>query len=192
MSAPGLRPLRRSPLARAALTSVLVTALAAGCATTESTPPADEVWHGGASLGLRVPSGASAAQPERWDEDAFALSERADRAYREARWIDAARHYGALTERVPSDAYAWFRLGNTWAQQGAFDRATHAYEQSLERDAHQPKPWFNLSTAYLLNAQRAMNRAWAAMRPGDPARAMIERRLAALGELMHDRIEDAP
>ena len=152
------------------------------------------------SLGLgacATPSGPGAPPPddaalERWDRDAFALSERADRSYREGRWIDAARHYGALTERVPEDAYAWFRLGNTYAQQGAFERAVHAYERSLERDPDQPKPWFNLSTAHLLEAQRAMTRAWSAMRPGDPARPMIERRLAALADLMHDRIEDGP
>ena len=35
-----------------------------------------------------------------------------------------------------------------------------------------------------------MTRAWSAMRHGDPARAMIERRLATLNGLMHDRIED--
>ena len=171
---------RRGPARLAA--AVLGAALslgATGCATTGAAP--DGPAGGGA--------GAAAAP---WTEDVFALSERADRAYREARWIDAARHYGELTDRVPQDAWAWFRLGNTFARQGDFERAVHAYERSLERDAAQPKPWFNLSTAHLLRAQAAMTRAWSAMRPGDPARPMIERRLAALADLMHDRIEDGP
>lgn len=150
---------------------------ASGCASTGTTP-------------ARAAGAPVAGEP--WTEDVFALSERADRAYREARWIEAARHYGELTDRVPQDAWTWFRLGNTFARQGDFERAVHAYEESLGRDAGQPKPWFNLSTAHLLRAQVAMTRAWSAMRPGDPARPMIERRLAALGELMHDRIEDGP
>ena len=175
-----LAPRAAAAPARALVATLLLAPFAlGGCAATGTAPG---------------PDAPSAPSPEsgqgRWSDDVFALSERADRAYREGRWIEAARLYGELAERVPEDAYAWFRLGNTFAQQGAFDRAVHAYERSLERDAGRPKPWFNLSTAYLLEAQRAMTRAWSAMRPGDPARAMIERRLAVLNDLMHDRIED--
>ena len=128
----------------------------------------------------------------RGGEDVFRLSAKADRAYRESRWIEAARRYAELTERVPADAYAWFRLGNTHAQQGDYARAIRAYESSLERDAAQPKPWFNLSTAYLLHAQVAMGRARERLGPDDPARAMIDARLAGLNALVHGRIEDMP
>lgn len=124
--------------------------------------------------------------------DAFRLSDEADHAYRESRWIDAARLYGELTERISGDAYAWFRLGNTYAQQGDYARAIRAYEASLERDADQPKPWFNLSTAHLLHAQQAMLRARDRLRPDDPARTMIDARLAGLDALVHGRIEDVP
>lgn len=132
------------------------------------------------------------AGDEVWSDDIFELSAAADLAYRESRWLEAARLYGTLTESVPEDPYAWFRLGNTYAQQGAFDRAITAYEASLARNVEQPKPWFNLSTAYLLSAQAAMKRSWEALRPGDPARLMIEQRLTLLDALMHDRIEDSP
>lgn len=135
---------------------------------------------------------SSSRDADRYTDDVFLLSASADRSYRESRWIDAARQYQQLTDRVPDDSYAWFRLGNTYAQQGAFEQAIHAYEASLARNAEQPKPWFNLSTVYLLNAQLAMTRAWEKMRPGDPARTMIERRLQSLNDLMHDRIEDMP
>ena len=124
--------------------------------------------------------------------DVFRLSADADRAYRESRWIEAAQRYGELTTRVPDDAYAWFRLGNVHARQGDYDRAIRAYEASLERDAAQPKPWFNLSTAYLLHAQVAMARARERLGPGDPARALIDARLAGLAALVHGRIEDTP
>ena len=122
----------------------------------------------------------------------FELTTQADLAYRESRWIDAARDYQLLTQEIPQDAYPWFRLGNVYAQQGAYDRAIHAYETSLSNDGEQAKPWFNLSTAYLLNARLAMMRARDQLRPGDPAREMIDRRLEQLGALMHGRIEDSP
>lgn len=122
--------------------------------------------------------------------DVFELSRQADLAYQESRWLDAARMYQSLTEQVPQDAYSWFRLGNTYAQQGSYNQAIHAYESSLERNASQPKPWFNLSTAYLLNAQHALNQAWTQLRPDDPARVMIKQQLAMLQQLMHQRMED--
>ena len=135
---------------------------------------------------------ADPARATAYTDEIFRLSAEADRAYRQSQWLEAARHYTNLTVKVPEDAYAWFRLGNTYAQQGAFDQAIHAYRASLERNATQPKPWFNLSTAYLLNAQMAMTRSWETLRPGDPARALIETRLRALADLMHQRIEDVP
>lgn len=136
--------------------------------------------------GSQLPSAVVA-----YSDEVFRLSADADKAYRESRWIDAARHYQQLTEDVPQDAYAWFRLGNTYAQQGAYDQAIHAYEVSVERDSLQPKPWFNLSTAHLLNAQRAMQRSWQTLRTDDPARKLIEHRLELLQELIHDRFEDS-
>lgn len=120
------------------------------------------------------------------------LTTQADRAYRESRWTDAARDYQRLTTEIPQDAYPWFRLGNVYAQQGAYDRAIHAYEMSLSHDAEQAKPWFNLSTAYLLNARLAMMRARDQLRPNDPARDLIEERLQQLAKLVHGRIEDSP
>ena len=125
-----------------------------------------------------------------YTDEVFALSAEADRAYRESRLIDAARHYQRLTERVPEDAYSWFRLGNTYARQGHYERATFAYERSVAHDPEQPKAWFNLSTAYLLGAQEAMRRAWSRLRTGDPARAMIGARLEGLEALIHERIEE--
>lgn len=127
---------------------------------------------------------------ETYTSDVFELSREADRAYQESRWLDAARMYQSLTEQVPQDAYSWFRLGNTYAQQGSYSQAIHAYESSLARNSSQPKPWFNLSTAYLLNAQHALTQAWQQLRSDDPARMMIQQQLALLQQLMHQRFED--
>lgn len=122
---------------------------------------------------------------DRYSDDVFRVSEFAEQAYRESRWTDAARHYQQLTEQVPSDAYIWFRLANTYVQKGDFNEAIHAYEMSIERDAMQPKPWFNLSTTYLLNAKAAMLQSWENLRPGDPARELIMRRIESLDILMN-------
>lgn len=127
-----------------------------------------------------------------WDTDVFDISSRAEVAYRDSHWIEAARLYEQLTRRVPEDPYVWFRLGNTYARQGAHDRAIPAYEASLSRNVKQPKPWFNLGTAHMLSARDAMIRARQALRPSDPAAAMIEQRLVVLESLIHGRIEDSP
>ena len=132
-----------------------------------------------------------AAEEARHAEDVFALSAAAARAYRESRWIEAARDYRRLAERVPEDAYAWFRLGNTYAQQGAYARAIDAYERSIARDERQPKAWFNLATAYLLHAQAALRGARERLRPGDAARVLVDERLDALVGLVHERIEES-
>lgn len=134
---------------------------------------------------------ARAASASGADGDAvFALAAAAEGAYRDGRWIDAERHYRRLAEAVPDDAWAWFRLGNVYVRQGDWERAIDAYERSIERDAEQPRPWFNLSIAYLLRARDAMERARRRLRADDPARAIIERRIDALGALLHERIED--
>ena len=121
--------------------------------------------------------------------DLFQLSVNAQRAYQESRWIDAVRSYQELVERVPNDAQAWFRLANTYAQQGAYERAVYAYEQSLLNDNDQPKAWFNLSTAYLLRAQAAAEQSQARMSPDVPAKAQLNYRLQTINELINGPVD---
>ena len=116
--------------------------------------------------------------------DLFELSVDAQRAYRESRWTEAVALYQRIVEHVPADAAAWFHLANTYAQQGAFDRAIYAYEQSLKYDSEQPKAWFNLSTAYLMHAQSAMRQSYVLMRADNTSRSMVEQRMSALDVLV--------
>lgn len=125
---------------------------------------------------------------ERYTDDIFRVSRLAEEAYEESRWTEAARYYQQLTESVPSDAYIWFRLANTYVQKGEFNQAIHAYETSIQRDSLQPKPWFNLSTTYLLNAKAAMLQSWENLRAGDPARELIMRRVDAIDALMNQEL----
>ncbi len=123
--------------------------------------------------------------------DLFLISVDAHRAYQESRWLDAVRLYQQIIEHAPNDAVAWFKLANTYAQQGAFEPAAHAYEQSLVHDSEQPKAWFNLSTVYLLNAQSSMQQSYERMRIGDPARELITIRLARISDLLHGRADES-
>lgn len=125
------------------------------------------------------------------EKDMFLVSVQAQRAYQESRWLEAVSLYQQIVERVPNDAVTWFRLANTYAQQGAFERAIHAYEQSLALEKEQPKAWFNLSTAYLLNAKSAMLNAHKAVRSHDPAKVLIEARLQVLDDLVNNRLEES-
>lgn len=121
--------------------------------------------------------------------DLFNMSVEAQRAYRESRWTDSVRLYQALVEKLPSDAFAWFYLANTYARQGAFDSATHAYETSLRLNNEQPKAWFNLSRVHLLNAQSALRQSTALMTTSDPGRLTIADNLIVLDDLIHGRSE---
>jgi len=123
-----------------------------------------------------------------YTNDVFEVSALAERAYKESRWTDAAMHYQQLTEQIPGDAYIWFRLANTYTQKGDFNQAIHAYEMSIERDSLQPKPWFNLSTTYLLNAKAALLQSWENLRPQDPARGLIMQRIEAIDMLMNQEL----
>jgi len=123
-------------------------------------------------------------------EEIFKLAADADRAYVESRWLDAAREYQRLADLVPEDPYAWFRLGNTYAQQGSFNQAISAYQASIKRNPNQPKPWYNLATAHLLNAQDALRKSYGQLRADDPARMLIAEQLSSLESIIYQRVED--
>lgn len=131
------------------------------------------------------------SKPEKnpYSRNVFRLSELAEDAYQTARWSDAALFYQKLTKSVPSDAYVWFRLANTYVQNGDYKQAIDAYEKSIERDGLQAKPWFNLSTTYLLNAKAALLRSWDNLRSDDPARDLIMKRVSTLDALLKTEME---
>lgn len=114
----------------------------------------------------------------------FAQIDRAESAYRDGLWIEATNLYQEILKSMPDDAYIWFRLGNTLTQQGLYNQAIYSYEASLQRDSRQSKPWFNLSTTYLLGAQLASLQAWDSMKATDPGRSTVKVRIHALTQLL--------
>jgi len=132
-------------------------------------------------------SGSSAGVPTRHAMTAEALMDlvqEAELAYQSAQWDTAAAQYQKLVGVLPDDPYAWFRLGNSLTQQGRYSQAILAYERSLEYDSVQAKPWFNLSTTYLLGAQVATLKAWEAEGISDDTRAVAQNRLNMLTALL--------
>lgn len=114
----------------------------------------------------------------------FAKVDQAEAAYQQGQWQQAAGLYQAVLAQMPDDPYLWFRLGNSLTQQGDYDNAIRAFETSIQHDARQSKPWFNLSTAHLLGAQLASLKAWQAMDPRDPTRQEAQERLDTLTQLL--------
>ncbi len=124
------------------------------------------------------------AESNRQSQQLFVNINQADAAYQAGRWKEASGHYRGVLEQMPQDPYAWFRLGNSLTRQGEYSHAIQAFEASLQHDARQTKPWFNLSTAHLLGAQLATLRAWEVMAQDDPSRQAIQFRLDALTQLL--------
>lgn len=114
----------------------------------------------------------------------------ADQAYDKGQWVEAERHYQIVINRAPKDAYAWFRLANTYLRQGEYARAIHAYESTLQRSPEHPRAYYNMSTAYLLKARVSLQSAYNQLPPNDAARAMIEQKLKKLKEIAYTAIEE--
>lgn len=122
-------------------------------------------------------------------KDVFSIVAEADQAYDENRWLEASRLYKQITQRVPKDHYAWFRLGNTELRQGRLTSAIYNYQQALERAPNNAKAHYNLALAYLLQAQQQMQRANASLRDDDPGKTVVADRLQALQKLIDQPIE---
>lgn len=115
----------------------------------------------------------------------YQLMGQADHAYDSEDWLGASNRYREVLEKIPNDAYAWFRMGNSLTQLGQYAQAVAAYETSLAADNGQFKVWFNLSTTHLLNAKVVTLNALRSMGMNDPSRDKVERRLDILTALLN-------
>lgn len=121
--------------------------------------------------------------------DVFGLVQRADKAYIQSRWFEASQLYHQVTEAVPDDAYAWFRLGNTYLRQGRIESAIHAYEQTIARDENHAKALYNLSLAYAFKALYAAEQADESLGQDDPASELVKNRIKRLQALVRQPAE---
>ncbi|MFT5044841.1 MAG: tetratricopeptide (TPR) repeat protein [Porticoccaceae bacterium] len=115
----------------------------------------------------------------------YQLMGQADNAYDSEDWLQASNSYREVIAKIPNDAYAWFRMGNSLTQLGQYGQAVVAYETSLAADNGQFKAWFNLSTTHLLNAKVVTLNALRSIGMNNPSRSKVERRLDILTALLN-------
>ncbi|GEM_PF-5335086 len=120
--------------------------------------------------------------------DPFALRAEADGAYRRGDWAAAERGYRALADRVPEDAYAFFRLGNALARQQQFEEALRAWREALIREPGMGKAYSNMAALYLLQARLALEEALRRLPRDSAAAAQASRRLEALRRLTRTQL----
>ena len=121
--------------------------------------------------------GCSSTGEKHTSKELFDILNRADAAYSEGNWLEAEMFYQQLIQKVPDDAYAWLRVGNARLQTGKINGAISAYLASINHDPNQSKPYYNLSTAYMIQAQRALETAKQKMQSHDPGLAYVEQRI---------------
>ena len=128
-------------------------------------------------------AGCASSPDTRTNKELFDALKKADTAYSEGNWLGAEQYYQQLIDKVPNDAYAWMRLGNTRLQQGLLKAAIVAYQESILHDPDQSKSYYNLSTAYMLQAQQALEQAQQKLQSYDPGLILISQRIRGLQEL---------
>lgn len=133
-------------------------------------------------VGLLV--GCATAVPKNPDT-AQDMLQTADAAYERKDWIAAEMGYRALAERVPEDAYAFIRWGNTLARQGRLDEASVVYQEALIRDGTLAKTHYNLALVRLLQAEAALIAASKNLPRGDPMAAHTEKLLTHVKRITH-------
>ncbi len=94
-------------------------------------------------------SAANKIESEQSLEELIELKQNAQVAYQNRDWDKAVEYYGILSQRMPSDAEIWFRLGNSYARLNKHGAAIQSYQQALSRDPRNSKTWHNLGIVQL-------------------------------------------
>lgn len=97
--------------------------------------------------------------------DLRAQLDRADRALREARLLDAEILYRNLTREHPALPDVWLRLGNIYARQSQNLAAVRAYKEGLRYRPHDGRIWYNLAVVQLKQAVETLESASAVLPP---------------------------
>jgi tetratricopeptide (TPR) repeat protein len=122
--------------------------------------------------------------------DAFTLVGNADKAYAAGDWKAAEQGYREVIKKVPADAYAYFRLGNTLAKQLQFEQAAAAYQESLARDASKTKVYNNLAMIRLLQAEAALSASLKTIPAHDGSSAQLKHMLWQLKKVTRVNLQE--
>ncbi|HHJ13254.1 MAG TPA: tetratricopeptide repeat protein [Gammaproteobacteria bacterium] len=120
----------------------------------------------------------------RGGDDLFDLQRRAAQAYQEQHYEAALPLYLELTERVPRDALAWFRLGNVQARLAQPDAAVQSYRHALLLNPKLGKAWYNMGLVQLREAAATYTEMAAHIEPVDPLQPRALHNAEVLLELL--------
>ncbi|RMG53854.1 MAG: tetratricopeptide repeat protein [Gammaproteobacteria bacterium] len=127
---------------------------------------------------------ACATPGDRQQLDLEQVQREAALAYQQKRYDEAERKYRLLTERVPTEAEPWFRLGNIYARSNRPEQAARAYHEAVVREPALSRAWYNLSIVRLRQAGNALVELTRHALPDDPLNARAERLANGLFELL--------
>lgn len=111
---------------------------------------------------------ASSAAPKPTLAGVKALQEQADRDAAAGRPEQALVGYQKLANQLPTNADAWFRLGNAYVRMGQPDQAVEAYQQALKIEPRHAKAWHNLGVLRLRQAAAAFSESAVDANGSDP------------------------
>ena len=114
--------------------------------------------------------------------------ERADRALREARLVDAEILYRGLSDHHPRLPEVWLQLGNIYTRQGQFIAAMRAYRDGLKHTPEDGRLWHNLALVELKQAIHTLETASQVIPAESPWRGHIEH---LHGSLLHGSAQQA-
>lgn len=123
-------------------------------------------------------------------DDAIGLATAADTAYLAEDWEAAEARYRDVIARVPNDAHAYFKLGNTLLKLDRWDEAVGAYRNALTVDPSHSKAASNLASVYLMQADQALHIAIDYMKDNDPRAAMLVLREKKIHEIVNIPVDE--
>lgn len=122
---------------------------------------------------------APSAQPVA-DDELRAELQRADRALREARLLDAEVIYRRLAKSNPRLPEVWLRLGNIYVRQAQLEAAVRVYLQGLKYGGDDGRIWYNLAIARLKQSMQTLETAATVLPPDNPYYKRIRQLHASL------------
>ena len=137
-------------------------------------------------------TGTFATTTENSSTDYLLIKEQADQAYAKKQYDVAETEYRRLTDAVPRDADAWFKLGNIYARTHKPEKAIKAYREAILRDPKLSKAWHNLGVVHMRQAANAFLSLQKHATTDDPLNDIALRRLNGLYELMPAQQDAAP
>lgn len=118
---------------------------------------------------------SSASPNPSHDGDLRRHLERADRAYREARLIDAEVLYRELSRTNPAVPDVWLRLGSIYVRQGQLEAADRAYRDGMRVHPQDGRLWFNLALVQLRQSAQTLEVSSEVLPADSPYREPITR-----------------